>query len=134
MKRLPYIDKHVISILADRDATWRGLLRVVCRDPNNPETAPTGFVLEEAIPTLRLALKGRHPFSIYRLVFELRYVSPNRTEVSAASWAAFPVLHGTLYRALVIGTGSHTVVVRLMLRRIAAAARREAVGVDVGRA
>jgi hypothetical protein len=124
MERLPYIDKHVISVPVDRAATWRGLLRVICRDPHDPETVPTGFVLDEAIPGERLALKGRHPFSIYKLIFELADSSTG-TEVHAITRAAFPGLHGTVYRALVIGSGGHKVVVRRMLRRIGAAARSE---------
>jgi hypothetical protein len=126
MERLPYIDEHAISIPADRDATWRGLLKVMCRDPRDPTTVPPGFVLDEAIPGERLALKGRHPFSIYRLIFELAETSTG-TEVRAITRAAFPGLHGRVYRALVIGSGAHKVVVRRMLRRIGAAARSQGV-------
>ncbi|MET0702320.1 MAG: hypothetical protein ABWY93_21920, partial [Mycobacterium sp.] len=123
MERLPYIDEHAITVPANRDATWRGLLTVMCRDPRDPATVPPGFVLDEAIPGERLVLKGRHPFSIYQLIFELAGPSADTTEVRAITLAAFPGLHGTLYRALVIGSGGHTVVVRRMLRRIASAAR-----------
>jgi hypothetical protein len=125
MERLPYIDEHAISVPADRDATWRGLLKVMCRDPRDPTTVPPGFVLDEAIPGERLALKGRHPFSIYQLIFELARQSAGTTEVRATTRAAFPGLHGTVYRALVIRSGGHRVVVRRMLRRIGAAARSE---------
>ncbi|WP_337588776.1 hypothetical protein [Mycolicibacterium aromaticivorans] len=41
------------------------------------------------------------------------------TRVVAQSWAAFPGFMGRIYRALVIGSGGHRVVVRNMLKRIA---------------
>lgn len=40
----------------------------------------------------------------------------------AVTLAAFPGIHGRVYRALVIGSGGHRIVVRRMLQRIAAAA------------
>ena len=126
MERLPYIDEHAISVPANRDATWHGLLKVMCRDSRDPATVPPGFVLDEALPGQRLALRGRHLFSIYQLIFELADSSTG-TEVRAITRAAFPGLHGTVYRALVIGSGGHKVVVRRMLRRIGAAARSEGV-------
>jgi hypothetical protein len=123
MERLPYIDEHAISIDADRAATWSALLRVMCRDPKDPATVPIGFALDEAKPYERFVLKGRHPFSVYRWVFELADDGPDHTRLSAGTWAAFPGVRGKVYRALVIGSGGHRVVVRLMLKRIAAAAR-----------
>ena len=120
MERLPYIDEHAITVEANREETWSALLRVMCRDPHDPSTVPAGFVLDEARPPVRFALKGRHPFAIYRWVFELDAESSQRTRVRAATWADFPSLHGRAYRALVIGTGGHRVAVRWMLKRIAA--------------
>jgi hypothetical protein len=126
MKRLSYIDEHAISVPADRDDTWRSLLQIMCRDPHDPSTVPTGFVLDEATPPVRLALRGRHPFSVYKLVFELAE-APQGTDLRALTFADFPGLHGRIYRALVIGSGGHRVVVRRMLRRIAAAALADGV-------
>lgn len=125
MERLPYIDEHAISIPASPDETWSALLHVMCRDPQDPTTVPFGFVLDEATPPRRLALQGRHPFAIYRWVFELDDATGG-TRVRALSWAAFPGLHGKIYRALVIGTGGHRVAVRWTLKRIAAQAHRRA--------
>jgi Protein of unknown function (DUF2867) len=122
MERLPYIDEHAITIDANREETWSALLSVMCRDPHDPSTVPVGFVLDEARPPERFALKGRHPFAVYRWVFELDAEAPQRTRVRAATWADFPGLHGSIYRALVIGTGGHRVAVRLTLKRIAAMA------------
>ncbi|OMC53794.1 hypothetical protein A5747_18070 [Mycobacterium sp. IS-836] len=122
MERLPYIDEHAITVDANRDDTWSALLQVMCRDPRDPSTVPPGFVLDEARPPERFALKGRHPFAVYRWVFELDE-SGQRTRLRAATWADFPGPHGRAYRALVIGTGGHRVAVRWTLRRIAGAVR-----------
>ena len=94
MERLPYIDEHAISVRANRNDTWSALLRVMCGDPHDPSTAPTGFVTEEAVAPDRLSFKGRHPFAIYRWVFELDEIDPHRTRLRAQTWAAFPGLHG----------------------------------------
>jgi hypothetical protein len=123
MERLPYIDEHAITIDANRADTWAALLKVLCRDPNDPASVGVGFALDEATPHQRFVLKGRHPFSVYRWVFELDDEGPKRTRVRSQTWAAFPGLHGTLYRALVIGSGGHRIAVRWMLRRIGAKAQ-----------
>ncbi|GAA4533632.1 DUF2867 domain-containing protein [Mycobacterium paraffinicum] len=124
MERLPYIDEHAITVDAERADTWSALLRVMCRDPGDPSTPPIGFALDEARPPARFALKGCHPFAVYRWVFELEPLTGGRTRVRSATWAAFPGLHGKVYRALVIGTGGHRLAVRWTLKRIAAAAGR----------
>jgi Protein of unknown function (DUF2867) len=126
MERLPYIDEHAITVDANRAETWSALLRVMCRDPHDPAGVPIGFVLDEARHLERLALRGRHPFAIYRWVFELDPLADRgpaaRTRVRSATWAHFPGVHGKIYRALVIGTGAHRVAVRWTLKRVAAAA------------
>jgi hypothetical protein len=98
------------------------------RDPHDPATVPTGFVLDEARPPERFALEGRHLFAIYRWVFELDEEASQRTRVRATSWAKFPGLHGKVYRALVIGSGGYRIAVRWMLKRIAAAAHPRRAG------
>ncbi|MCA2319951.1 hypothetical protein JF732_13680 [Mycobacterium intracellulare] len=121
MERLPYIDEHAITLDANRADTWSALLRVMCRDPHDATTVPVGFVLDEARAPARFALKGRHWFAIYRWVFELDELDgAARTRLRAATWAAFPGIHGKAYRALVIGTGAHRVAVRWTLKRVAA--------------
>ncbi|MEE6135500.1 hypothetical protein SKC41_04040 [Mycobacterium sp. 050128] len=125
MERLPYIDEHAITIDANRAVTWSALLCVLCRDPRDPGGVPIGFVLDEARAPERLALKGRHLFAVYRWVFELEAEAADRTRMRAITWAAFPGVHGRIYRALVIGTGAHRVVTRGTLKRIAAAALRD---------
>jgi hypothetical protein len=122
MERLPYIDEHAISIDASPAEVWSALLRVMCRDPADPSTVPFGFELDEATEPHRFALKGRHPFAVYRWVFELEPDGQN-VRVRAITWAAFPGLHGKIYRGLVIGTGGHKVAVRWTLKRVASQAR-----------
>jgi hypothetical protein len=122
MERLPYIDEHATTVSSDRQETWAALLKIVCRDPADPSSTPTGFTLDTATPPERLSLKGRHPFSRYELVFELDEDGPDRTILRAQTWAEFPGFHGRIYKALVIGSGGHKVVVRRLLRRIAATA------------
>jgi hypothetical protein len=121
MERLPYIDEHARSIDATRDRAWTALLKVMCKDPNDP-SAPTGFWLDSADAPARLALSGRHWFSRYALIFELDDEGPSRTRIRAQSRAEFPGLHGKIYRALVIGSGGHRVAVRRLLRQVAGAA------------
>lgn len=124
MERLPYIDEHAITLAASPADTWAALLTVLCGNPSDPTTVPLGFALAEATPPRRFVLKGRHPFAVYRWVFELDELDPQRTQVRSQTWAAFPGPHGKVYRAVVIGSGGHRVAVRAVLRRIAAAARR----------
>jgi hypothetical protein len=122
MERLPYIDEHAITIAADRVTTWHAVLRTTCRNPEDPSTVPFGFALDAAEQPERFALKGRHWFAVYQLVFLLTDDPAGGTRLAAQTWAAFPGLKGTIYRTLVIGSGGHRVVVRNMLRRIAAQA------------
>jgi hypothetical protein len=146
MERLPYIDEHSTCIGATPERTWTALM-AVGREIGGPagrlgwllglqpalasgdwsvgaEAGATlpGFVVEHACPPSRLALRGRHRFSRYALVFELEDRGPDGTRVRAQSWAAFPGVHGRSYRALVVGSGAHRVVVRRLLRRIEARA------------
>jgi hypothetical protein len=124
MERLPYIDEYAIPVDANRAATWHTLLRVMCRDPQDPATVPIGFVLDDATPSERFALRGRHWFASYRLVFILTELPDGSTRLAAQTWAAFPGVKGRLYRALVIGSGGHRVVCRRMLNRVASLADR----------
>ncbi|HEU4362375.1 MAG TPA: hypothetical protein VFR27_12840 [Mycobacterium sp.] len=126
MEQLSYIDEHAIAIDASAAETWSAMLKVICRTAEDPAAVPLGFTLDEAIPSRRLALKGRHPFAVYRWVFELDAQGPHRTLVRSQTWADFPGPHGKVYRALVIGTRAHRVAVRLVLRRIAATAGKAA--------
>jgi hypothetical protein len=122
MERLPYIDEHAITVSADRATTWHAVLRTICSNPADPETVPFGFALDVAEQPDRFALKGRHWFAVYKLIFLLSDDPAGGTRVVAQTWADFPGIKGKIYRALVIGSGGHRVVVRIMLRHIAAQA------------
>jgi hypothetical protein len=142
MERVPYIDEHSTCVGATPERVWAALLAVggAMRGPAGPlgwlmglqpalasgdwsggvEAGATlpGFVVEQACPPSRLALSGRHRFSRYALVFELEDRGPDGTRIRARSFGAFPGVHGRSYRALVVGSGAHRMVVRRLLRRI----------------
>ncbi|APE16930.1 hypothetical protein K0O64_03195 [Mycolicibacterium pallens] len=118
MERLPYIDEHAITVPANRATTWHAVLRTMCSNPDDPTTVPFGFTLDTAEQPDRFALRGRHWFAKYKLIFLLTDTDTG-TRVAAQTWAAFPGFKGKIYRALVIGSGGHRVVVRRMLKHIA---------------
>jgi hypothetical protein len=78
--------------------------------------AVPGFRVIEAEPGRRLVLRGRHRFSDYALTFVL-----DGERLRAQSHAAFPGVLGRLYRAAVIGSGSHRRVTRRLLRQVVGA-------------
>ncbi len=145
MERLPYIDEHSRTIGATPErvwsaliATWRGHARrfpaALARpwglapanaqgdwhaSPRAGDSVP-GFSVARCEPPLLLELRGKHRFSRYALEFELAAVGEGACRLSARSWAEFPGLAGSAYRALVVGSGGHRVVVARMLREIAA--------------
>jgi hypothetical protein len=84
-----------------------------------PGDALPGFAVAEADAPQRLALRGRHRFSRYALTFELDPAGETGCTLRARTWAEFPGLAGRVYRALVIGSGGHRLVVRRLLRDIA---------------
>lgn len=76
-----------------------------------------GFRVDEVEPEQWVRLVGRHRFSRYALVFTLD-ARPDGTLLRAETYAEFPGLHGSAYRALVISSGGHGVMVDRMLRAI----------------
>lgn len=144
MERLPYIDEHSISIGATPEQVWRTLVPAV-RSMAVPAGGPLtrllgltpaatrgewrqfvvpgdtlpGFAVAEARPSARLALQGHHRFSRYALTFEFDQDGHERCTLRAQTWAEFPGRTGRLYRALVIASGGHRVVVKRLLRNIA---------------
>lgn len=156
MERLPYIDQHSKTFAADEAATWAALLAVlrgtdqpvwrsyaqlVGCDPTKstgdwrgePQLGATipGFRVESVHAPRRLVLTGRHRFSRYELTFvlersELAGGGGGGTRLRAETRAAFPGVTGTLYRALVIGSGAHVVATRRLLSLVGKlASRRE---------
>lgn len=127
---LPYIDEHTVRVDAPRRAVWHGLQRYIESLLRGAERNPlvallgpqprAGFDVAESVEQQRLSLAGRHRFSRYRLDFELSDGAGGGTCVHARSYAAFPGIHGRVYRGLVIGTRLHVVATNYMLRGIRA--------------
>ncbi len=138
MDELPFVDEHRARIDAPAHVVWAALLQVVRRefegaarlakvlgcdpaqgtprfDGNLGETVP-GFRVAEAEPGRRLVLRGRHRYSGYELAFVL-----DDGQLRARTRAAFPGVHGWLYRAAVIASGGHRIVTRRLLRKVARA-------------
>src|SRR5262245_30814327 len=133
MERLPYIDEHYTRVGATPERTWDAVVRIARGRLARP--APKAFaalwrlepesgfaVAEEAAPR-HLALRGRHRFSRYELAFDID-PGPDGVTLSARTSAVFPGIAGRAYRALVIGSGAHRLVVRRMLKQIARSAER----------
>jgi hypothetical protein len=126
--RLPYVDEHRLVVAAPRSQVWTGLRHYVDGFLAGAErsllarllgTHPrAGFEVASAVPGSRLDLTGRHRFSCYRLVFELADAAGEQTLLTARTYAAFPGLHGRVYRALVIGTRAHVVATNHILRSV----------------
>ena len=89
---------------------WRGTV--------GPEDTLPGFAIAEICVAQRLALHGHHRFSRYALTFELAGDGHN-SSLRACTSAEFPERRGRAYRALVIGTGAHRLIVRRLLRNVA---------------
>ena len=130
MNELPAIDTHYHAVGVSPEATWRALKQFVAK---LTRPAPKlfqklwhlepagGFDIAEAAEPVRMVLRGHHRFARYELTFAIEPTATGAT-LSARSNAEFPKAAGFVYRALVIGTGGHEVVVRHMLKKIARAA------------
>jgi hypothetical protein len=141
MTDLPYIDEHTRAVTTTTDETWRSVVRTLRSEfasgapfaralgaaPNDVSgdwsgsgdltgaTLP-GFTVVTAQRPSRIELAGKHRFSRYKLVILI-----DDGRVRAQTYAAFPGVSGRMYKALVIGSRVHRLVVRRMLRRIARA-------------
>jgi hypothetical protein len=145
MEQLPYIDEHSILIEAAPARAWEVLVSTLRADLGGPAPAPLrfvlgiqptdlrgdwretphpgdclpGFAVAESRAPKRLALHGHHRFSRYALVFELDTTSAGHCTLRAQTRAEFPGVIGPVYRALVIGSGVHRLVVRRLLHHAA---------------
>lgn len=138
---LPIVDAHAREISAPPERAWSALVatlprafagraaerfaRVVgCREVRASGAFPAagatlvGFRVARALAPRELALEGAHRFSEYALTFRVEEI-PRGSRVVAETRAAFPGRRGAAYRALVIGTRGHVVVVRRLLRAVA---------------
>lgn len=131
---LPFVDEHARTVAASPDATWRAAHDVMSRPLGDLGAGyarligardGNGFRVAGSDPPRRLALIGEHAFSRYALVFTAEPLGDGTTTVlRAETRAAFPGLHGRAYRALVIDSRIHVLMVRRMLRQIARRAER----------
>lgn len=83
-----------------------------------------GFRVMKVVEPLELVLEGQHRFATYRLSFLVEELGPGRARLRARTDAVFPGFKGAMYRALVIGSGGHTFVVKRMLAVIGRHAAR----------
>jgi hypothetical protein len=144
---LPRIDEHEISVDVSAEEAWpfvlagfeglstrpgwRAFARAIRCTPDRASgklvavgsTIP-GFRVTRCLQPTEWGLEGRHLFSSYGLTFRITPLDAAHCRIQAESRAAFPGLHGTAYRALVIGTGGHVIAVRGILRRIKNEAER----------
>jgi hypothetical protein len=137
---LPFIDEHERTVAASASATWEAVRVVVAermpgvpallakawalqpREPAGPRPLDTGsalpgFRVVQAAPGRSLRLEGRHRFSRYRLELLVDEAGTGSV-VRARSSAAFPGVHGAVYRAAVIRSGVHVLAVRRMLELV----------------
>jgi hypothetical protein len=144
---LPFVDEHAIEVAAPPERAWEAVRQTASRsfdgrsaallarllgtaeghprgDPAEPGSTITGFRVSRADAPVELVLEGEHRFSRYALIFHLEALSGERTRVRAETRAVFPGLHGRAYRALVIGTRGHVLMVKRLLRAVRARAER----------
>jgi hypothetical protein len=131
--RLPFVDEHLHPVAASVEATWQAVDDIM----NAPLAGPAAryarlvgtrdgrpFDVAESVPPHRLVLVGEHRFARYSLVLTVDELGSGLTALRAQTWAAFPGALGRLYRAAVIDSRGHVLIVRWMLGRIARRAER----------
>jgi hypothetical protein len=148
---LPFVDAHTIEVSASAERVWDVLVteilpgwgagagplgRVGTRalacpytDPPPPgagvPSAIVGFRVERAERPTLVALAGRHRFASYTLTLRVESVAGRlASRLSAETCAAFPGPAGRVYRAAVIDSGAHVLVVRRLLSQVKRSAQR----------
>ncbi|MEO7197300.1 MAG: hypothetical protein ABIZ50_02400 [Solirubrobacterales bacterium] len=151
LEQLPPIDEHYIEIEAPAEVAWAalfpaieaafatpfarrfsqrvGALETEARgDLHHPGGTLPGFTVSRAIAPVMLAMSGEHRYAKYAIVFRIDLLPGQRTCVRLETRAKFPPGKGRLYRAAVIGTRGHVVIVNRLLRSIKRRAERSANG------
>jgi len=145
---LPFIDEHAVEVNAPASAAWRALAETTeasfgggplkeigakilgCRETSTAGRADVagstvpGFRVERVDAPTEMLLGGRHRFARYALRFRVDPESRGSSKVLAETRADFPGVHGRAYRALVLGTRAHRVIVRRILGSVKARAER----------
>lgn len=85
-----------------------------------------GLVVCEVVAPATYALAGRHRFARYQVVFRLDQRGGTRTRLTAETFADFPGTAGRIYRAVVIDSRAHALVVRATLQVLRRRAERRA--------
>jgi hypothetical protein len=129
----PYVDVHRAHVGATPERTWDAVLQLTRGRLGRPAPGAfvalwslepsSGFAIAEETAPRHLALRGRHRFSRYELAFDIEPGADGVT-LSARTSAEFPGIAGRAYRALVIGSGGHGILVRQMLKQIARSAEQ----------
>lgn len=121
---LPLVDVHSTGIAASPEFVCDALERIGPRLGTDRISAAYGrlvhtedagpFHLERVERPGLVALAGSHRFSRYELRFRIE-PDGGGSIMRAETWAVFPGVGGSLYRAAVIGTGGHRVAMRLLI-------------------
>jgi hypothetical protein len=146
---LPFIDEFDTVIEAPSSRVFTALVLAVgrsfegrggrvftallgCRHRGASYTLPpsvgqeiNGFQVAEVSEPGSLVLQGEHRFARYRLAFFIEPLGDERSRLRARTDALFPGLRGSVYRALVIGSGGHAFIAKRLLAVIARAAVRD---------
>ena len=112
---LPFVDAHDVVLPVAIDSAWERLTRLVTR---SSMLGPKGFPDRELSAPTCLRLAGGHLFATYELRFDLEAISATETRVSATTHAKFMPGPGRVYRAFVIGSGAHAVIMRRFLKTL----------------
>lgn len=141
LEELPPIDEHYIDVEAAAEATYAALFPTLesalgnkfahsyCErvgaleteahgDLHHPGGTLPGFTVIRAIAPVMLALAGEHKYAQYAVVFRIDLLPGQRSRVRLETRAKFVHGRGTLYRAAVVGTRGHIIIVNRMLRSI----------------
>jgi hypothetical protein len=138
---LPHVDEHWIDVAASPEQVWLAIERAMVeamgdtpwkrlysaavgaahRTATGAGLAPgrtfVGFAVTAADPPRQVRLEGEHRFARYALSFRIQPTASG-ARVGAFTDAGFPGAAGSVYRALVIGSGAHALVMGGLLRRI----------------
>jgi hypothetical protein len=126
MEPFPFVDVHSKFYRSSRTEVWQALQHWVHK-LTQPAPAwfvtlwklepQSGFAITQEVVGEKIVLRGDHRFSSYELTFAVS-AEADGFRVAAQTNAQFHGVPGSLYRAMVIGSGGHTVIVRWVLYKI----------------